>query len=255
MDVKNKIIFITGASSGLGKALSERFLENNDCVLMAARRVEEMSDLAKKYPKHCLPLSCDVTSRESVQAAVKIATAHFGRIDIMVANAGCGYPSGADEFDITVFEKVMAVNYMGALYCFEAVLPQMIKRKSGQIVGISNLASYRGLRGAGAYCSSKAALVSVMESFRMDLKQYNVSATLVCPGFIKTPMTDRNLYKMPFLMPLEKGVDHIYTAILRKKAKYSFPWQMATLVKIGRLLPVWLYDALISSRKNIKKLD
>jgi len=251
------VIFITGASSGLGLAISERFLRDGHCVVMGARRVEAMqafTDTRPHFKDRVMCVSCDVTDRESVISAVALGRARFGRIDIALANAGVGYPSSAEALDIGVYRTIFETNVFGALYLFEAVLPEMIHRRSGQLVGISSLASYRGLRGAGAYCGSKSALSAIMESFRLDLGDIGISSTLICPGFIKTPLTDRNQYHMPFLMSLDHGVDHIYRAILDKKKVYSFPWPLAILVRIGRLFPAWLYDFFMAKRKNLKTL-
>ena len=177
---------------------------------------------------------------------------NVGPIDILVANAGMSVASPADQMDASVFETVMATNFTGAVNCFDAVIPQMIKRKQGQLVSISSLASFRGLPQSGAYCASKAALSTMTESMRIDLKPHNIDVSLIFPGFIKTPLTDRNQYKMPLLMGTDKGVEEIFKAIQRKKLYYAFPAPLSILVKSLRFLPVRLYDRAMSNVKNKK---
>ena len=128
----------------------------------------------------------------------------------------------------------------------------MIQRRSGQLVSISSLAAFRGLPEAGGYSSSKAALTSLTESLRIDLKPFNVQVSLIQPGWVQTPMTDKNRYKMPFLLGYEEGIGRIYKAIQRQVSVYSFPLPLWMLAALGRLLPAWLYDLCIGGRKNRK---
>ncbi|MSR88767.1 MAG: SDR family NAD(P)-dependent oxidoreductase [Candidatus Margulisbacteria bacterium] len=240
-----KVVFITGGSSGLGLGLAQKFVSQGYDVMVGARRAL-FGDIAS--------VVCDVRDKESVRAAVLACVEKFGRIDIAIANAGVSSPSPADQLDSQTVEESFQTNVMGAVYLFEAVLPDMLARGDGQLVSIASLAGYRGLPGAGAYCGSKAALMALTESFRIDLRKSGVAVSVINPGFIKTPMTDRNQYSMPFLLTLDDGVTRIFKAIILRKKLYSFPFRLAIIVRIGRLLPAWLYDALIGHRKNIKQV-
>jgi len=250
------VVIITGASSGIGKGLVERFVKDGYRVGAIARRKELLNELAKKHnqnDKIICPVACDVTSYVSVEKAVQECINIFGTIDILVANAGINLPSSATELKIDEFEQVFNTNFFGVLYSIKAVIGQMVKQEHGHIVGISSLASYRGLPGAAPYCSSKAALSAMLESFRLDLRGTKIKVSTINPGFIKTPLTDKNLYYMPFLLETDMGVDKIYKAVLRKKEIYSFPCPMAVAVRLMRCFPVWLYDRIMKRHKNIKQ--
>ncbi|MFC1770362.1 SDR family NAD(P)-dependent oxidoreductase [Candidatus Margulisiibacteriota bacterium] len=251
-----KTVFITGASSGIGKGLVYRFAQDGYQVAAAARRIDLLNNIAKdlnKENKLVLPISCDVTKKSEVLKAVQVCHEQLGQIDIFIANAGQSISSPGEEFSAEIYEELYKTNVFGVIFGFEAVIPDMIKRKSGQLVCISSLAGYRGLPQSGAYSSSKAAVAALTESLRIDLKEFNIKVSLINPGFIKTPMTDRNSYYMPFLMGTQRGVDKIYRAIMRQKSVYAFPWQLALLVRLLRLFPARIYDFVLRNRKNIKK--
>ncbi len=129
----------------------------------------------------------------------------------------------------------------------------MIERGAGQVVGIGSLAGYRGLPGSGAYCASKAGLAALFESLRLELRHVGVAVTLICPGFIRTPLTDRNRFPMPFLMELDVAANRIVKAIMRRDSEYSFPWQLAWIVRLARYLPNWLYDRVVGKRVSKKR--
>jgi short-subunit dehydrogenase len=173
-------------------------------------------------------------------------------VDRLVANAGVGDSTPARNFQAETVAKVMAVNYLGAVYCIEQVLPDMLEGKSGHIVGVSSLASYIGLPGSGAYCASKAALSSLLTALRVDLRNKGVAVTTICPGFIRTPMTDRNKFPMPFLMELDKAANLMHRAIQRRVAEYSFPWGLSAPVRMARWLPPAIYDRLLSGKEASK---
>ena len=240
---KRPVVFITGGSSGIGLGLVRRFVRAGCRVTSAARRSCGEADLS---------LICDVTDKSSVRDAVEACEEKLGPIDIVIANAGIGHPSPGYALDSEIFERTFRTNVFGMLYVFEAVIPKMVERRQGQLVAISSLAAYRGLPEAGSYCASKAAVSSLTESLRLDLKRFGIAVTLVHPGYIKTPMTDRNRYVMPFLMETEKGVEKIYRAIVDQKSVVAFPWPLSMIVKSFRWWPVWLYDRVMAGRKNIK---
>jgi Short-chain dehydrogenases of various substrate specificities len=200
-----------------------------------------------------LPIQCDVQDADQVDTAVSACHNTLGPIDIMIANAGIGMSAPGYKPLNQSFEQCLKTNVLGAVYAFNAVIPSMIERRSGQLVSISSLASYRGLPEAGPYSASKAALSTLTESLRLDLKKYKISVSLINPGYIVSPMTDRNDYMMPFIMSTETGVRKIVKAIRKKKAIYAFPFPLSILVKSLRFWPIWLYDLCFSGRKNKKR--
>jgi NAD(P)-dependent dehydrogenase (short-subunit alcohol dehydrogenase family) len=249
---RSRVVVVTGASSGLGAGLCKRFVRHGFRVAALARRKSMLDQLERDSEGQILGFVCDVKSRESVLACIDAVHNKMGAIDIFVANAGISEPTPGDNFDGKRFENVILTNVMGAVYGFEAVIPHMLGRKEGQLVSIGSLASYRGLPQSGAYSSSKAALSALTESLRIDLKPYGIAVSLINPGFIKTPLTDRNLYKMPFLLGTEDGVEKIFDAILKKKSIYAFPKPMAVLAQSFRWWPVWFYDFVMGRIKNQK---
>lgn len=232
-----------------------RFAQDGWVVAALARRVELIDEFLEQNPAlvgHVFPIKCDVTNRNSVQEAVAQFKSKIGHIDVAIANAGVSHTSTAVTMDTGIFEKTFSVNLFGALYLFESVIPEMVAARSGQLVGISSLAAYRGLPEAGAYCGSKAALSAVMESMRLDLASSKIRVTCIHPGFIKTPLTDKNRYWMPFLLSTDSGVNAIYNAILKNKTNYAFPFPLSALTKSLRFWPAGLYRLFISGRKNTK---
>jgi NAD(P)-dependent dehydrogenase (short-subunit alcohol dehydrogenase family) len=187
--------------------------------------------------------ACDVTDEVAVGAAVDAFLAEFGRIDVLIANAGIGGNDAATRaFEPAAVRKVFDVNLMGAVNAVHAVLPSMLERRSGQLVAVSSLAGFRGLPKSAAYSSSKAAMTAFFESVRLDTLGTGVDVTIIQPGFIKTPLTSGREAKMPFLMELDDAVPHFLNAIEKRKKFAAFPWQLATIVRAGRLMPAWLYD-------------
>ncbi len=256
MTSRKKNIFITGASSGLGAGLAERFVRDGHTVIVTARRESLILSLSERLtamgPGRCVYRVCDVQSEASVSAAVAWASSTVGPFDVVIANAGVSQSTEASYADTAQFESVLRTNLLGVMYTFHAAIPTMCLRGSGQLVCMSSLAAYRGLPGAAAYCASKAAVSALSESFRMDLKRFGVCVTLLQPGWIQTPLTDRNLYAMPFRMGTDAGVDALYRAILAQKSVVSFPWPLAMSVRLLRLLPAWLYDKILGNRRNAK---
>jgi NADP-dependent 3-hydroxy acid dehydrogenase YdfG len=254
---REKIVFITGASSGLGAGLAERFVRDGHVVIATARRKDRLDALAARLnsigPGRCVAYVCDVQSEMAVIAAVNWAESEIGAIDIMIANAGVSESTSAEQADTEKVRAVLHQNVLGVVHAFHAVIPGMCRRKSGQLVCMSSLAAYRGLPGAGAYCASKAAVSALSESYRMDLRPFGVVVTLLQPGWIQTPLTDRNQYAMPFRLSLDVGVSVLYKAILAQKAVLSFPWPLAMSVRVLRLLPAWLYDRVLRNRRNSKR--
>jgi short-subunit dehydrogenase len=250
-----KVIAITGASSGIGHSLALRLAQDGDRIALLARRKEQLESLASQINDaggHAEYFVTDVADQASVQAAFAAIESSMGPIDTLVANAGIGDPTPATRFDSTVVERIIQVNLVGVSYCIEAVLPSMLERKSGHIVGVGSLAGYRGLPGSGAYCASKAGVASLLESLRIELRGEGIQVSTICPGFVKTPLTGRNRFPMPFLLELNDATNRIARAIRAGKTEYAFPWQLAFIVRLSRFVPNWLYDRALGNQKNSK---
>jgi len=248
----SEIVFLTGASSGIGAALAHRFAADGAHVVLAARRADALARLADQIISaggraSAAPL--DVRDRDAVAETIARVEAEVGPIDILVANAGVGAEMPVTEFCAERFEGIIRTNLMGPVYCIEAVLPSMLERRRGHIVGIGSLAGYRGIPAASGYSASKAGLAVTLESLRVELQNHGVKVSTICPGFIKSPMTDSNQFEMPFMLSLEDGVDRIHRAIRRGRREYAFPWPLAFIVRASRHLPNWVYDRLLKNRR------
>lgn len=241
----SRVVFITGASSGLGAGLARRFASDGDRVALAARREDRLNALAQSIRQtggEAAVFPCDVTDRAAVQHAVQQCVSQLGPVDVLVAGAGVNRPSSVDSLAAETVEKVFAVNVFGAVYAIEAVLPGMLERQSGRIVGISSLASMQAQPGFLAYSASKAALSNLLEGLRMELGGRGVDVTTVNPGFVKTEMTAEYNHDMPLLMERDEAVERIYSAILRGYARSTFPRRLAALVRVGQFLPRGIHD-------------
>ena len=246
MDWKNKIILLTGASSGIGEGLALELTKRGATLGLLARREPELQGLAKKCEAAggiARVFAADVTDSDSVHAAANALRNEFGHIDILIANAGIGgNNSETRSLQPDAVKKVIDINLMGAVNAVHAVLPDMLERKSGQLVAISSLAGFRGLPKSAAYSASKAGMTAFFESVRLDVQNRGVDVTIIQPGFIKTPLTAGRHNRMPFLMELDDAIPLFLKAIERKKKFAAFPWQLATIVRAGKIFPAWIYD-------------
>lgn len=245
MDWLNKVVLITGASSGIGGALAVELGKRGASVGLVARRAESLKEVAREVEAaggRALALAADVTDARAVRAAADELREKFGAVDLLVANAGiAGLTDDYARLGELVSETI-EINVIGAANSVAAVLPEMVARGQGHLVAISSLASYRGLPKSGAYCASKAAMNALFESLRLDLKGTGVDVTIIKPGFIKTPLTAGRQARMPYLMELDDATQKILRAIEARRTAYSFPWQLASIVRLGRLMPDRLYD-------------
>lgn len=236
----NKVAIITGASSGIGHALAMELVRHGAKVGLLARRLSLLESHAaeiKQMGGAVAIAQANVTDRQAAISAIHRLRDELGPVDLLVANAGVGLPSPVDPLDIDKVELLFRVNTMGVIYAIEAVLPEMLQRRQGHLAAVSSLAAYKGLPGESGYCASKAAVNSYMEGLRIQLRNRGVAVTTICPGFIKTPMTDVNPFKMPWLMSAEKAARKIARALYKKKKVFNFPWQTTFLVKLSRWLP------------------
>jgi NAD(P)-dependent dehydrogenase (short-subunit alcohol dehydrogenase family) len=240
-------VFITGASSGIGCALAEYYAARGASLGLAARRGESLQALALRLPgaSRCYPL--DVTDAAALRAAAEDFIEHFGPPDIVIANAGVsvGTLSEYGE-DLETIRRVMDVNFFGMAATFSPFIAAMRQAGDGRLVGIASVAGIRGLPGAEAYSASKAAAISYLESLRLEMRGSGVKVVTLCPGYIETPMTAVNPYRMPFLLPVAEAARRLAQCIARGSSYAVVPWQMGFVAKLLRLLPNWLYDRLFA---------
>jgi short-subunit dehydrogenase len=229
---QDKVVMVTGASSGIGRGVAVAIARRGARVCLVARRAETLSEIVGEIESlggQALALPGDVQDANAMREAADRFRQRFGPIDILVAS-------------------VISVNVIGAANSVAAVVSDMVAKGRGHLVVISSLAAYRGLPKSAAYCASKAAVSAFFESLRLDLQPRGIDVTIIHPGFIKTPLTAGRHAQMPFLMELDDAVEKILRAIEKRKKSYAFPWQLASVVRAGMLMPTVMYDWI--SRRN-----
>lgn len=252
MDARNA--FLTGASSGIGEALALELAGRGVEVALAARRVESLEALAARIKAaggKARVYSLDVANVRDVHETLERADDEMGGLDLVIANAGVGIPGWAGKLDWKVCGPILDVNVVGATATIVALVQRMVERKRGQLVGVSSLAGYRALPSSAMYSASKSYLSVLLEGMRIDLEGTGVSVTDIQPGFVKTPMTDKNKFDMPFLMDAPQAAVGIANAIAKKQAVYSFPLPTAIMAKSTRFIPRAVFAA---AAKRMKKV-
>src|SRR5262245_19272897 len=241
MSFAQQVAVITGASTGIGHALARTLAAEHCRVGLVARRASLLRELAEQI--HAAGgvaefAAADVGDRQQVLAAIGELASRLGPIDLLIANAGVGSPTTVDPLNVADTERIFRINFFGALYAIEAVLPDMLRRGHGHLAGISSLGAYKGLPGESAYTASKAALNTYLEGLRIQLRKRGVAVTTVCPGFVRTPMTaDNRFKKMPWLMDADEAARRIVGALKRRCKVYNFPVPTSLLMKLTRWLP------------------
>lgn len=240
-----KSLVITGASSGLGLALSRHYLVQGAMVAAIARRGELLQSLSTEFPNQVFCYALDVCDAAAVQHAAHDFIARVGCPDVVIANAGVSVGTLTEYAeDIGNFQQLMDTNAVAMMKTFQPFVTAMCKAHKGTLVGVASVAGFRGLPGAGAYSASKAAAISYLESLRVELRDSGVKVVTVCPGYIKTPMTDVNPYPMPFILDSDDAAQRIARIIQRQKSFAVIPWQMSLVGNALKYMPRWLYDRL-----------
>ncbi|MBE7941020.1 MULTISPECIES: SDR family oxidoreductase [Ramlibacter] len=246
------LVFITGASSGIGQALAARYHRAGWRLALVARRADETRAwaLAAGIPAGRFEvLQADVADIDSITAAGRDCIARLGLPDLVIANAGISI--GVDtslRADLDVMARVHATNVIGMAATFQPFIAAMVARGSGSLVGIASVTGIRGLPGHGAYCSSKAAVISYCESLRGELRPSGVRVLTICPGYVATPLTRSNRYRMPFLLQPSEFAARAFDTIAAGTSYRVIPWQMGVVAKLLRLLPNPLFDRLLAGR-------
>jgi hypothetical protein len=238
-------VVITGASGGLGAAIARRFAAAGATLGLIARRAQELDRFAATCAGTCATHAADVRDSAAMRAAAADFTSQHGVPDIVIANAGVsiGTLTEAPE-DEQAFRDVFDINVIGMVNTFQPYIAPMRSRGGGVLVGIASVAGYRGLPGSGAYSASKAAAISYLESLRVDLRGSGITVITLCPGYIVTAMTDKNPYRMPFIMTADEAANKIAVIIEKRKTYAVIPWQMAVVARLMHVLPRFLFDPL-----------
>ncbi len=259
-------VFITGASSGIGSALARHYAAQGAILGLAARRGEALAALAATLSRLpgapqllCYPL--DVTDAAALRAAAQDFIARHGAPDIVIANAGVSSGTLTEcAEDLEVIKRIFEINVYGMAATFSPFIAAMRSANSEdqsnerRLVGIASIAGIRGLPGAEAYSASKAAAITYLESLRLELRSSGIKVVTIAPGYIETPMTAINPYRMPFLLPADEAARRFARAIASGASYRVIPWQMGIVAKLLRLLPNALYDRLFANAPRKPKV-
>ncbi len=260
-----KKIFITGASSGLGFALANEYAaqygQSGIILGLVGRNLDALQQLATSLETHskvnCAIYQLDVRDAKLLNTAANDFISHYGSPNIVIASAGVSRGTLTEyEEDITAFQAVMDINVMGLVHTFSPFIASMKNNhEQTQLVGIASVAGIRGLPGAGAYSASKAAAIAYLESLRIEMLQDNIHVTTIAPGYIRTPMTDINTYKMPFLMDASVFAKKALKAISKKRRFVVIPWQMGWLARLLRFIPPFIWDRIMRNAPHKERTN
>ena len=233
-------IWIVGASSGIGAALAVELVGRGARVAISARRADALDSVAAG---RMTVVPVDVTDRSALDAAAAAVRDELGEIDMVVFNAGFWEQMNAAAWDRDLFARHVEINLLGLNNCIGAVLPEMVRAGRGRLVSVASVAGYRGITGAEAYGATKAAQINMLEALRGGVAGHGISVTTVCPGFVRTDLTAKNAFPMPFMIDADAAARSICNGLERGQMEIVFPLPMAVLMKIARLLPVRLWAA------------
>ena len=251
--MNKKTIWITGGSTGIGKALAIKFANEGWNVAISARRVDLLDELSKKY-ENISSFKLDVTDKSKCEEVFNTIKSKYENIDICFFSTGTWDPKKEKDIDVEQMEEVFRVNFFGTVNCIKAVEKYFKEKKNGIITIVSSIAGYRGLPNSTGYGPSKSALNNLAESLYFDFKRSDVRICLVSPGFIKTPMTDKNDFKMPFLKTTEYAAEKIYDGLINKNVfEIHFPKSLTLILKLFSFLPNKIYFGLVGKMTKYQK--
>jgi short-subunit dehydrogenase len=244
--VAGRIAWLTGASKGIGRAVAIELASAGWVVAASARDAEALASLAVEARDlsgdiHAYPL--DVTSETAARDLVARIERDLGAIELAILNAGTHEPVDGSTFTVAPLKRLVDINLMGTAHCLAPVVEQFVARRAGRIAVVASMAGYRGLPTASAYGATKAALINMCEALRVELDRHGVILSVVTPGFVRTPLTDRNPFPMPFLMEPEDAARRIVRGLEGRRFEIAFPWRFAAIMKLLRLLPYPLFFA------------
>lgn len=247
-------VFITGASEGLGRALAEEYAAIGFDLFICARNTEKLSalshELSTNHNVKCRFSTCDVTDIDNIRQAVDLCIESIGIPDIVILNSGISKNDDFKNFDSKIIKEIYEVNVFGILNCLEVFIPRLLKSGSAIVAGVTSLAEARGIPGNAGYTSSKIAASHLLEAARMQLKGTNIQITTIKPGFIKTNMTSKNRFPMPFLLEANQAAKIIIKKLNRGSKRISFPMPIALLSWFGKLVPAFIYEFIMTKFKR-----
>jgi short-subunit dehydrogenase len=256
MDLNNKTVLLTGASSGIGYSLAKLLPKENCSIALLSRRENILNNMVNEIRvkgAQVRAYKCDVGNIDEVRYSFEQVKKDFGKIDIAILNAGASSRADVRKYSSFTAKEIFEANTFGIINCVEQLLPDLIQRREGMIVGVSSLAESRGFPKSGFYNASKAAATLLLESLRVELKPFNLKVLIVKPGFVKTPMTDKNEFHMPFLMDVDKAAKIILEGIKTEKRIIQFPFPTVIGSKIVKFMPDALFDFLMSKKLPARK--
>ena len=245
--------WVTGAGKGLGRAIAKSLAEAGWIVAASSRTQQDLEKLSKECPPnsiHIFPL--DVTDETKTKITFKNIETKLGKLDLAIFNAGTHIPVSVDNFSTEAIKNTIEVNLLGVVYGLGQVIPRFTEQRKGHIVVVSSLAGYRGIPTSSGYGATKAALINMCESLKPELEIYNVKLSLISPGFVATPLTDKNTFPMPFIISAELAATIILRKLKKGTFEIAFPFPMVILMKLFRILPNWLL--FLVTRRLIKKI-
>ncbi len=246
---KGRIVWLTGASSGIGRALALNLAKRGDHVAASARGEAELRSLCEEAadaPGSIHPYPLDITDAENCARTVDQISGKLGPIALAILNAGTHHPVEAEDFAAGDLAKLVGINLLGTGNCLDPLLKRMIEARAGHIAIVASVAGYRGLPTSAYYGASKAAQINLAEALKFDLDRFGIKLQLVNPGFVKTPLTDKNAFPMPFLMEVENAAERMAEGLESSAFEITFPRRFAYLLKLFRLLPYRLYFPIVS---------
>lgn len=236
-ELTNRRIWVTGASSGIGRALAIELAKRGNTVIASGRSEERLQEVCALMPDRIHSLPLDIAEKDENRKAAAFIEAKFGGLDISVLNAGTCEYLDVKAFDSDMIERVTRINYMGFVYGVEVSLDLLRKGKAPYLVGMSSTVAYTGLPRAEAYGTSKAAIRHFLQSLRVDLTPEGIDVSIICPGFVETPLTDRNDFPMPMIVTKEKAAKYIAKGMRRRKHEIAFPPMFVFMLKLIAALP------------------
>lgn len=249
-------VFITGASSGIGAALAKHYASQGATLGLVARRGELLQELASRLDVPVATYALDVRNADALSQAAQDFIERFGVPDIVIANAGVSRGTLTENKENSAAVRaIMDINLFGMVHTFQPFIAAMRQVGKGSLVGIASVAGIRGLPGAGAYSASKAAVISYLESLRVEMAPSGIHVITIAPGYIRTPMTDVNTYKMPFFMEADVAAAKFAKAITNKRRFVVIPWQMGCLMRLMRFIPPFLWDWVMKNAPKKAHLD
>jgi len=245
--LSDRNIWVVGASAGIGAALATELDARGARVAISARRKNEL-DAVAAGKMTVVPV--DVTDRAALDDAAVQVRDELGEIDMVVYSAGFWKQMDAAAWDRDIFARHVEINLLGLNNCIGAVLPEMMQARRGQLVSVASVAGYRGLAGAEAYGATKAAQINLLKALRGAVASRGISVTTVCPGFVRTDLTAKNTFPMPFMIDADTAARSICDGLERGRMEIVFPLPMAVLMKVARLLPVRVWAAISRRMTN-----